>query len=296
MDVLISVIIPTRNRAPQLKRALDALLEDEYPSKEIIVCDGASTDGTLELLKSYGETVRWISEPDRGEYDARNKGLRMATGGVIKYMSDDDVLLPGTLAYGADYLGRNAEVDILFGQSVWFDERSGRRPVMCDTRVRTERSIAVRNFIRQSKPLPNSETVFFRRRVVDRLGFFNPAYLGADYEYWIRAAKAGFRLAIADRVMVHYHISQASGIERKRLKLLFGLLRLAREYGTGSDVLYLTFVGIPFRLCVRGVCATLHPLGIFPELTWARWKTRRPANGHAPVTPISSQRQIGSDE
>jgi len=275
LSVKISVIIPTRNRAPRLKRALDALLEDEYPHKEIIVCDGASTDGTMEVLTSYGNAVRWISEPDRGEYEARNKGLRMATGDVIKYMSDDDVLLPGTLSYGAGYLAQHAEIDILFGQSVWFDERSGRRPVVCDTRVRTAQSISVRNFIRQTKPLANSETVFLRRRVVDRLGSFNSAYLGADYEYWIRAAKAGCRLAIVDRVMLHYHISQASGVERKRIQMLFGLLRLAREYGTTSDFLYLLFVGIPFRLSVRGVCAALHPLGIFPELLWARWKTRR---------------------
>jgi glycosyltransferase involved in cell wall biosynthesis len=289
LSALISIIIPTRNRAPHLKRALDALLEDEYPYKEIIVCDGASTDDTVNLLKSYEEHVRWVSERDSGEYDARNKGLRMATGDVIKYMSDDDLLLSGTLAYGADYFRSHPDVDILFGQSVWFDARSGHSPVVCDTRVRTEESIRVRNFIRQSKPLVPSETAFFRRRVVERLGFFNPKYIGADYEYWVRAAKAGCRLAISERVFVHYNISDGSGVERKRVRLLFSLLRLAREHGTPWDILYLGLLAIPFRLCVRGAYHILHPLGIFPELLWARWKTRRSAqpsrsSAHEPVS------------
>ena len=293
MGLVISVVIPTRNRATQLKRALDALLQDEYPHTELIVCDGASVDGTVELLKSYGEAVRWVSEPDEGEYDARNKGLLMATGEVIKYMSDDDELVPGTLAFGADYFRRHPDVDILFGQSVWFDARSGHQPVVCDTRLRTEESIRARNFIRQSKPLVPSETAFFRRSVVEQLGFFNPEYTGADYEYWVRAAKAGCRLAISERVFVHYHISDLSGVERKRVRLLFGLLRLARAYGAPSDIVYLLFA-IPFRLCVRAVYTVLHPLGVFPELLWARWKTRRRPSG--PAVPVNrADREVGSD-
>jgi glycosyltransferase involved in cell wall biosynthesis len=271
---MISVVIPTHNRAPQLKRVLDALVRDECPHKEIIVCDGASTDGTVDLLRSYGQRVRWISEPDKGEYDARNKGLSMASGEVIKYMSDDDELLSGALSYAARYFHVHPDVDILFGQSIWFDARWGREPVICDTRIRTAESITVRNFIRQSKPIVNSESAFFRRRVVNRIGFFNLQYLGADYEYWVRAAKAGLKLAISDQLFVHYNLSDLSGVERKKITLLFNSLRIAREHGALSDVLYVALVVIPYRIAVRIVSAALHSIGLFPENVWGRWKSR----------------------
>ncbi len=276
--MLISVIIPTRNRVTQLKRTLDLLLEDEYPDKEIIVCDGASSDGTVELLKSYGDQVRWISEPDSGEYDARNKGLRLATGGIIKYMSDDDVLLPGSLAYAVEYFSNHPDVDILFGQSVWFDARRGREPVVCDTRMRTADSIRLKNFIRQVKPLVNSETAIFRRRVVERIGRFDITLHGADYEYWARAAKAGLKLDICDRVFVHYYLSDLSGVERRPTQMLLSVWEIARRYGDWTDQVYVVLFMLPFRLFVRALVNYVPLVGLPMRDGWERWKSRRPAS------------------
>jgi glycosyltransferase involved in cell wall biosynthesis len=95
--VKISVAVVTKNRAGSLKRLLDGVLREDYPNLEIVVVDGASTDGTVELLKSYGPAVRWISEPDNGEYFAWNKAVAMATGEILKPICDDDLLRPGAL-------------------------------------------------------------------------------------------------------------------------------------------------------------------------------------------------------
>jgi len=273
--MLISTIIPTLNRAPQLKRVLDILIQDEYPYKEIIVCDGASTDGTIDLLKSFDGHVRWISEPDRGEYEARNKGLLLASGDIIKYMSDDDVLLPGSFAYAAQYFEAKREVDILFGQSIWFDERRGRESTVCDTRLRGNDSITLRNFIRMSYPLANSESVFFRHRVIDRIGMFDVTLHGADYDYWIRAVKAGLNIAICDRVFVHYHLSDLSGVERKGRQLLYETWRLACRYGDWRDMLFIALFRIPSRLIVLGVMDYFPIIGIPVRNAWGRWKSRR---------------------
>lgn len=274
-DLLISVILPTHNRASKLERVLVSLLQDEYPHKEIIVYDGASTDGTVELLKSYGSRIHWISEPDKGEYDARNKCLRLARGELIKYMSDDDELLPGSFTFAAQYFEDHPEVDILFGQSVWFDERGGREPTVIDTRKRTNESITLRNFIRTSAPLANSETVFFRRSVIDRIGFFDESLIGADYDYWARAATNGIRIAICDRVMIHYHLSDQSGVERKQRELLIERWRLAWKYGDWTDRLYAGLILIPSRLVILIILKVFPFIGIPLREAWNRLKARQ---------------------
>src|SRR5260221_187029 len=121
-----SVVIPTRNRQVTLKRMLDMLLQDHYPDLEIIIVDGASTDGTVELIKSYGDKIsKWISEPDSGEYFAINKGIKLASGELLKIMSDDDVLRQGVFHKVADYFSSHPEVDIVFGQTEVWDEQDG---------------------------------------------------------------------------------------------------------------------------------------------------------------------------
>ncbi len=122
--MLISVIIPTRNRCALLRNTLEALLRDDYPSKEIVVMDAASTDGTVEMLRSFGNQVRWVSEKDGGEYFARNKGFELTTGELIHFCGDDNVLLPGSFAFAEQFLSEHPEVDIMFGRAKRYSEWS----------------------------------------------------------------------------------------------------------------------------------------------------------------------------
>jgi glycosyltransferase involved in cell wall biosynthesis len=271
---VISIILPTRNRASQLKHLLDRLIADEYPHKEIIVCDGASTDETVELLKSYGSKVRWVSEQDGSEYDARNKALRMAAGDLMKYMSDDDIMLPGIFGYAADFFERHSEVDFLFGQAIWFDDRKEGKSIVCDTRLRDAKSIDLQNLIRMSRPLPTSETVFFRRRVIERIGFFDCSKRGADYDYWARAAQAGCVMRISPQVFVHYHLSAMSGVERNNVKMLLEVWERAKKYGNWRDRVYVLAFLIPFRLVIRGMLNYVPILGKPLQEIWRTWKTR----------------------
>ncbi len=200
----ISVIIPTKNRAQHLQRVIQQILGQKYDDVELIVCDGGSKDGTVELLKTYGSAVRWISEPDSGEYFARNKGLLMATGDLIKYMSDDDVMEPGAFAYAVSWFAEHPETDILFNQTLWFYEEHDGRLTLYDSRPRTARSITLKSFICGGAPRVASESAFFRRRVIDIIGVFDTEFLFADTEYWARAASKGLTLSISDRFVVHH--------------------------------------------------------------------------------------------
>ena len=266
--MIISVVIPTRNRAPLLKRVLDSLLADDYPHKEIIVCDGASTDGTVDLLKSYGDRIRWISERDKGEYDARNKGLQLVTGEIIRYLSDDDVPLPGSFAYARQYFLDHPKTDILFGQSMQFYIRVDGEKTIYDARPRTADSIKLGNFVCGYAPNINSETAFFHRRVIDRIGLFDLSFRAADYEYWARAAKAGLQMAICDQLFIHYYISELSGVERFYLQIILERWKIASRYGTWGDKLYVVSYFIP-RSLLRYI---LHKL-LSPSRFYAMRKT-----------------------
>lgn len=268
----ITVVVPTRNRAARLKRMLDALLQDNYQNKEIIVRDAMSTDGTQELLRSYGDQIRWVSEPDLGEFDARNKGLQTATGDIIRYLSDDDVPVPGGLAYAADYFARNPQVDILFGQAVIFYERANGDILPVDTRPRTAESVQLRNFIRNLVPYPPSETAFYRRSVIGKIGFFDTVR-GADHEYWARAAKAGLKLEVCDQIVLHYYRSSVNEIQSAKAytQLIFARWVLASRYGTWRDRLYVMIVVIPRLLILDSLRRYLPPWMVFP-LRRARWR------------------------
>src|SRR5215471_19332017 len=94
--IRISLVTPSYNQGRFIQRTIDSVLEQTGDFElEYVVYDGGSTDETLDVLRSYGERLRWRSEPDRGQVDAINKGLRAATGEVVGWLNSEDVLAPG---------------------------------------------------------------------------------------------------------------------------------------------------------------------------------------------------------
>ena len=89
--------------------------------------DGGSTDGTVEMLARNlcDERFRWLSEPDDGMYSAVNKGLRMASGSIVAYLNADDVFLPWSVAAAVDFLESRPDVDLVYGDAVNIDDRTG---------------------------------------------------------------------------------------------------------------------------------------------------------------------------
>jgi glycosyltransferase involved in cell wall biosynthesis len=271
----ISVIIPTRNRVERLRKVLDAALADAYSNKEIIVCDGASMDGTVQLLQSYGDGIRWVSERDGGEFPARNKAVAMATGSIIRNLSDDDIPVAGALAIAADFFARHPDTDILFGQSVNFYVTRDGRVVKSDARPRTEKSITIRNFIQGHALFPVSETVFLRRSVFERIGGFE-SVRGGDYEYWARAAHRGLKLRISDQVFVHHYRYEEgeSGMASIYRDLLSAHLMLAQRYGSAWDRFYMVALRLPYLRAKFDILRRL-PSGVARRLREALWSRRK---------------------
>jgi len=112
---LVSVIVPSFNSAPYLRAAISSALEQVPRAHEVLVQDGGSTDGTLEVLRSFGDDVAWVSAPDGGQSDALNKALARATGDIVIWLNADDVLLPGAIKAASDAFAEDPDLAFAYG-------------------------------------------------------------------------------------------------------------------------------------------------------------------------------------
>jgi glycosyltransferase involved in cell wall biosynthesis len=118
----ISIVIPCLNQVGFLEMALKSLAQQRYPALEVIVVDGGSTDGTVELLERSPVVRRWVSESDEGQTQALNKGFRVATGEVYGWLNCDERYRPGALRLVGEAFAAEPDLDILFGHRVVTDK------------------------------------------------------------------------------------------------------------------------------------------------------------------------------
>lgn len=191
----ISVLTVCFNSALTIRRTLDSFLMQDWPEREMLVIDGASSDGTPDLVRSYGaDGIRLWSEPDRGMYDALNKGLRRFTGDAFGVLNSDDAFHDrGALSAIAEGLAR---ADMVFGHLDFIDG-SGRL-------VRQWRAEPPPASGFRSGWMPAHPTFYVRRTVAEAVGAFDLAYATAsDYDWMLRAFVLNrFSTALVDRVLV----------------------------------------------------------------------------------------------
>jgi glycosyltransferase involved in cell wall biosynthesis len=119
----VSFVIPTRNHARFIRRAIDSCLAQEVPGAEILVVDGASTDGTREILASYGDRIAWTSERDAGQADAVNKGIARARGDIVAWLNSDDYYAsPSALSTVLAAFAEDGRRDVVYGEGMTVDE------------------------------------------------------------------------------------------------------------------------------------------------------------------------------
>src|SRR5215213_9072825 len=114
---LVSIITPSLNQAAFIGAAIESVLAQDYAQIEYLVVDGGSTDDTLEILRRYGDRVRWISEPDAGQADAIDKGIRLTHGEILAWLNADDLYLPGAVARAVAAFAEDANRALVYGQA-----------------------------------------------------------------------------------------------------------------------------------------------------------------------------------
>ena len=112
----MSIVTPSFNQGAFIRQTIDSVLNQDYPHIDYRVIDGGSTDDTVEVLKSYGARVAWVSEKDRGQAHAINKGAAEARGEIRAYLNSDDLLRPGAVRRVVDHFRDHPVCDLVYGR------------------------------------------------------------------------------------------------------------------------------------------------------------------------------------
>lgn len=181
-EPLVSIVTPSYNQAEYLEAALLSVLRQDYPHLEYIVIDGGSTDGSLEILARYGERLAfWTSEPDRGQADAINKGLKMAQGGIVAWLNSDDMYVAGAVRQAVQALIAHPHAGMVYGDGLMIDAY-GR--LLDKHRYRQNDLMDLLGWQVLLQP-----ATFMRRAALEQAGYLTEDYhLILDHELWIRIA------------------------------------------------------------------------------------------------------------
>lgn len=179
---LVSIITPSYNQAQYLEQTLRSVLEQEYPRIEYLVIDGASTDGSVEIIRKYADRLAyWVSEKDAGQADAINKGLARATGGIVAWLNSDDFYFPGAVASAVNAFEAHPEAGLVYGDTVAVDEKGEAIHYPKYAQWNLEDLLKF-NVIGQP-------AVFMRRETLLKAGFLDPSFhFLLDHQLWIRMA------------------------------------------------------------------------------------------------------------
>src|SRR5437762_13389355 len=121
----VSIVTPSFNQAQYIEATIRSVLEQDYPAIEYSVMDGASTDGTLNVLRRYEGRLRWVSQRDAGQADAINKGFAQTSGEILGWLNSDDTFARGAVAAAVKFLLDHPNIAMVYGDADFID-RSGR--------------------------------------------------------------------------------------------------------------------------------------------------------------------------
>lgn len=197
----LTVVTPSYRQGQFIRATIESVLSQPGVDVQYIVMDGGSEDATVDILKSYGDRLYWVSEPDKGQTDAINKGLRLAEGDVVAYLNSDDVYLPGTLEKVVAVFEAHPEVEVVYGDFHAIDERGELIDRIKTIPYDPEILLYDANYICQ----PAS---FYRRSLLEKIGVFDDSLrFLMDYEFFLRASKRGvvFRMIPEALAAIRFH-------------------------------------------------------------------------------------------
>lgn len=229
----ISIITVAFNAERTIADTLRSVAEQTYSDIEYIVVDGASTDGSLKIIQQYAQCIaKFNSEPDRGIYDAMNKGLRLATGDIIGFLNADDVYADPWVIERVSAAMADGELDALFGDVEYFN------PARSNQTLRRYRSARFRPERINWGWMPAHPTLFMRRHLYQHFGGFNVSYrIAGDFELVARMFHGGAVMyRYLPEVLVRMRIGGVSTEGWKNTFLLNReVLRACRENGIPTN-------------------------------------------------------------
>jgi glycosyltransferase involved in cell wall biosynthesis len=179
---IVSIVTPSYNQGRFIGQTIESVLSQDYAPMEYMVIDGGSTDETIDILKSYGDRFYWVSEKDKGQSNAINKGWSRARGEILAWLNSDDIYLPEAISKAVAFLQNNPKAGAVYGEGYHIEE-NGRILERYPTEPFNWQRLKETCYICQP-------TVFIRKAVLDEVGLLDESLdYCMDYDLWFRIAK-----------------------------------------------------------------------------------------------------------
>ena len=244
----ISIITVSYNSSRTIRETIESVLSQSYPDIEYFVIDGNSTDNTVAIIKEiepkFEGRMRWLSEPDKGLYDAMNKGIELSTGDIIGFLNSDDVYSSSTVISNVVFSFATSDIDAVFGDLHYFKGRS------FDNSVRKYSGGNFKPNMFRWGFMPPHPTFYVRKKVYDTLGVYDTSFdISGDYEIMIRflwVNKIKYRYLNIDMVGMRLGGASTKSIKSIIFNNSKNIIRACRSNGV-----YTNFFMISFRYILK---------------------------------------------
>jgi glycosyltransferase involved in cell wall biosynthesis len=246
----ISIVTPSFNQGQYIEETILSIINQNYPNLEYIIIDGGSTDNTVEIIKKYEQHLAyWVSEKDKGQSEAINKGFRKATGDIVCWINSDDFFMPGSLLKVGERFAKDDSLDLLNGHCLLIDEHSN---ILSNHFILKQKKwYAERGIYYVSQP-----SMFWRRKILDEVGLLREDFHAVmDKELLIRIFKNDFKIGHINKILAAFRMHSTSksfeGVSKIFLRDSAELVKMYGNYGRKPKPLF----KLVYRLekIVRGV-------------------------------------------
>ncbi|TVX97072.1 glycosyltransferase family 2 protein [Cohnella terricola] len=251
---LVTIVTPSYNQGQFIEATIQSVLNQNYPNLEYLIIDGGSSDNTLEIIKKYDGKLKWISEKDKGQSDAINKGFKMASGEIVAWLNSDDTYEPGAIEAAVKYFEAHKDVALVYGEGDIIDREGNKVKRFIGTQA-----FDLWTLIHMSDYIMQPAT-FFKRDALYSVGYLEEKLNWCmDWDLWIKLASK-HEVGYINQVLANsreYEDTKTSTGGWKRFRELVSLMR---KHGNmkyppgyffyGADTLYTQLNHRPFVLKV----------------------------------------------
>lgn len=243
----ISIVMPVFNTVDYIERSIRSVVEQDYPHFELFIKDGGSKDGTLDIIKHYGQKypkkISWVSKKDKGQTDAINYGMNKVSGDILTYLNGDDVYKVGALGSVAEFFSQNPKVMWVYGRAdiINRDDKVIRGFITSYKNFwlshYSYNSLLILNYISQM-------ACFWRKEAYKSVGEFdiNQHYV-MDYDYWLRLGEH-FRAGVINKYLASFRVVPTTKSSVGFLKQFEDEFQVAKKHTKNKFLLFLHNVHI----------------------------------------------------
>lgn len=212
----ISIITSVYNNETTIKDAIESVINQTYQDIEYVIVDGASSDGTVEIIKSYGDKITtFVSEPDKGIYDGLNKGIGLATGDIVAFLHSDDLYATDSIVEQiAQEFKDDSSLDGVYGDLIYTPKDNTSKVLRYWKSKEFDKSLLKKGW------MPAHPTLFLKRSVYEKYGKFDLGFkIAADYDFMLRILSDGIKVKYIPQVLYKMRVGGESNKSIKNILL-----------------------------------------------------------------------------